>query len=162
MVSRVFFLISFFIMVQLSKFIAVAAACLAAPAVAHPGEKHDPHVVKRELHARDYAAAAAKRSLAGCENSLHARELAKRNVARRSQKVQNLRKKRGVTARMEFLLYLRHGCTADLFIQTLRNGVVIWPLSRSGRLSTTTRPVFSTIALPLPSLSSLPPTPAAS
>ncbi|KAJ5660501.1 hypothetical protein N7507_006952 [Penicillium longicatenatum] len=85
-------------MVQLSKYIAVAAACLAAPVVAHPGEKHDPHVVKRELHARDYAAAAAKRSLAGCENSLHARELAKRNVARRSQKVQNLRKKRGVTA----------------------------------------------------------------
>lgn len=145
-------------MVQLSKFIAVAAACLAAPAVAHPGEKHDPHVVKRELHARDYAAAAAKRSLAGCENSLHARELAKRNVARRSQKVQNLRKKRGVTARKKSLPYLRQGHIANSFIQTLRNGVVTWPLSRSGRQSTTTRPVFSTIALPLPSLSCLPPT----
>ncbi|KAJ5641349.1 hypothetical protein N7490_005349 [Penicillium lividum] len=84
-------------MVHLSKFLAVAAACLAAPAVAHPGEKHDPHVVKREIHARDAAAAHAKRSLGGCENSLHARELAKRNVARRAQKVQNLRKKRGVT-----------------------------------------------------------------
>jgi hypothetical protein len=101
-----FLLFSSFIMVQLSKFIAVAAACLAAPTAAHPGEKHDPHVVKRELHARDYAAAAAMRSLAGCENSLHARELAKRNVARRSQKVQNLRKKRGVTARMQSLLVL--------------------------------------------------------
>ncbi|KAJ5141011.1 hypothetical protein N7448_004419 [Penicillium atrosanguineum] len=84
-------------MVQLSKFLAVAAACLAAPAMAHPGEKHDPHMVKREVHARDAMAAVAKRSLGGCENSLHARELAKRNVARRSRTVQQLRNKRGVT-----------------------------------------------------------------
>jgi hypothetical protein len=112
-VSQFAFFVLSFIMVQLSKYIAVAAACLAAPVVAHPGEKHDPHVVKRELHARDYAAAAAKRSLAGCENSLHARELAKRNVARRSQKVQDLRKKRGVTARMGSLLYPRHGSLAN-------------------------------------------------
>ncbi|KAJ5765803.1 hypothetical protein N7520_005362 [Penicillium odoratum] len=88
-------------MVHLSKFFAVAAACLAAPAVAHPGEKHDPHVVKREIHARNAAAAYAKRSLGGCENSLHARELAKRNVARRAQKVQNLREKRGVTSKSQ-------------------------------------------------------------
>lgn len=85
-------------MVQLSKFLTVAAACLAAPAVAHPGEKHDPHVLKREIHAREAMAAAAKRSLGGCESTLPARELAKRNVARRSHTVQQLRKKRGITA----------------------------------------------------------------
>lgn len=85
-------------MVQLSKILAIAAACLAAPAVAHPGEKHDPHVLKREIHAREAMASAAKRSLGGCQNSLHARELARRNVARRSHTVQQLRKKRGITA----------------------------------------------------------------
>jgi hypothetical protein len=85
-------------MVQLSKILAVAAACLAAPAVAHPGEKHDPHVVKREIYARDAMAAAAKRSLGGCESSLHAWELNKRSVARRARTVHQLRKKRGITA----------------------------------------------------------------
>ncbi|KAJ5917227.1 hypothetical protein N7466_010781 [Penicillium verhagenii] len=85
-------------MVQLSKLLAVAAACLATPAVAHPGEKHDPHVLKRDIHARDFAAEAAKRSLGGCANSLHARQLAKRNIARRAEKVKALRKQRGVTA----------------------------------------------------------------
>ena len=85
-------------MVQLSKFLTIAAACLAAPSVAHPGEKHDPHVVKREIYARDAMAAAAKRSLGGCENSLHARELSRRNIARRSHTVRQLRQKRGVTA----------------------------------------------------------------
>ena len=84
-------------MVQLSKVLAVAAACLAAPAVAHPGEKHDLRVVKREVHVRDAMAAAAKRSLGGCESSLQARELNKRNVSRRSRTVNQLRKKRGIT-----------------------------------------------------------------
>ncbi|CAI7592420.1 unnamed protein product [Penicillium glandicola] len=85
-------------MVQLSKFLAVAAACLAAPAIAHPGEKHDPHVVKREVHTRDAMAAHAKRSLGGCESTLHARELNKRSIARRSRTVQKLRQKRGISA----------------------------------------------------------------
>ncbi|KAJ5157897.1 uncharacterized protein N7482_008997 [Penicillium canariense] len=85
-------------MVQLSKVLTVVAACLAAPAVAHPGEKHDPHVVKREIHARDAMAAAAKRSIGGCESSLHARELNKRSFARRSRTVNQLREKRGITA----------------------------------------------------------------
>lgn len=91
------FLVTNFIMVQLSKFLNVAAACLTAPVLAHPGEKHDPDVLKREINARDAMTAAAKRSLCRCENTLHARELAKRNVARRSRSVQQLRKKRGVT-----------------------------------------------------------------
>ncbi|KAJ5334393.1 hypothetical protein MYU51_016637 [Penicillium brevicompactum] len=85
-------------MVQLSKFIAVAAACLAAPAIAHPGEKHNPHVLKREIHTRDAMAAHAKRSLGGCESTFHARELNKRSIARRSRTVQQLRQKRGITA----------------------------------------------------------------
>lgn len=92
-----------FTMVQLSKALAVAAACLAATVVAHPGEKHDPHVLKREIHARDAMAAAGKRSLGGCESTLHARELAKRNVARRAHTVQKLRQKRGITSGMEAL-----------------------------------------------------------
>lgn len=85
-------------MVQFSKLLVGVAACLAAPAFAHPGEKHDPHVVKREIYARDAMAEAAKRSLGGCENSFHARALAKRNVARRSQTVQKLRQQRGIAA----------------------------------------------------------------
>lgn len=85
-------------MVQLAKYIAIAAACLAAPAIAHPGEKHDPHVLKREIHTRDAMASHAKRSLGGCESSLHARELNRRSIARRSRTVQQLRQKRGITA----------------------------------------------------------------
>lgn len=88
-------------MVQLSKVLAIAAACLAAPAIAHPGEKHDPHHLKREIHARDVMAAAGKRSLGGCESTLHARELTKRNVARRAHTVQKLRQKRGITSGMQ-------------------------------------------------------------
>ena len=85
-------------MVQLCKLLAIAAACLAAPAIAHPGEKHDPHILKREIHTRDVMAAAGKRSLGGCESTLHARELAMRNVARRARTVQKLRQKRGITS----------------------------------------------------------------
>ena len=85
-------------MVHLSKFLAIAAACLAASVVAHPGEKHDPHTLKRDIHARDVMAAAGKRSLGGCESTLHARELAMRNVARRARTVQKLRQKRGITS----------------------------------------------------------------
>lgn len=84
-------------MVQLSKFLAVAAACLAAPAIAHPGEKHDPHALKHEIHTRNSMAAHAKRSLSGCESTTHARELNKRSITRRSRTVQNLRQKRGIT-----------------------------------------------------------------
>lgn len=96
-------------MVQLCKFLAVAAACLAAPAIAHPGEKHDPHHVKREVHARDGMAAHAKRSLGACESTLHARELNKRSIARRSHTVQNLRKKRGITASKYPLILVSSG-----------------------------------------------------
>ncbi|KAJ5676352.1 hypothetical protein N7536_012524 [Penicillium majusculum] len=85
-------------MVQLSKFLAVAAACLAAPAIAHPGEKHDPHALKHEIHTRNSMAAHAKRSLGSCESTTHARELNKRSITRRARTVQSLRQKRGITA----------------------------------------------------------------
>lgn len=85
-------------MVQLSKFLTVAAACLAAPAVAHPGEKHNPYVVRREIQARDALATAAKRALGECENSFHARNLNERSIARRSRTVHQLRERRGITA----------------------------------------------------------------
>ncbi|KAJ5926113.1 hypothetical protein N7516_007886 [Penicillium verrucosum] len=85
-------------MVQLSKFLTVAAAFLVAPAIAHPGEKHDPHVLKNEIHTRDAMAAHAKRSLNACESSPAAHQLNKRSIARRSNTVQNLRQKRGITS----------------------------------------------------------------
>ncbi|KAJ5706742.1 hypothetical protein N7488_006543 [Penicillium malachiteum] len=93
-------------MVHFSKLLAVAAACLAAPSAAHPGEKHGPQVVKREIYAREALASSAKRALGGCENSLHARELSKRNVARRSHTVQSLREKRGVTTGNVYLFHI--------------------------------------------------------
>ena len=83
-------------MVQISKLLTVAAACLAAPVVAHPGEKHDPHVVRREIHAREALAAAAQRSLGRCENSSHARELNRRSIARRAHTLHQLRQKREI------------------------------------------------------------------
>ena len=138
-------------MVQLCKFLAVAAACLAAPAIAHPGEKHDPHHVKREVHARDAMAAHAKRSLGACESTLHARELNKRSIARRSHTVQNLRKKRGITAS-------KHAFDSVYFrihaypLQLLRSGAVTLLLWRSGRSLTITALAFWIIAPRLLSL----------
>jgi hypothetical protein len=145
-------------MVQLFRFLAVAAACLAA---AHPGEKHDAHVVKREVHAREAMAAAAKRSLGGCESSLHSRELVKRNVARRSRTVQQLRKKRGITASKLSRLKKDREQTIYIF-QFPKNGRAIWLRLRNGRPLTTTRPTPSTTALPPRSQPSSLPTPAAS
>ncbi|KAF2092201.1 aromatic compound dioxygenase [Saccharata proteae CBS 121410] len=78
---------------------AVAAAALSASVIAHPGEHHDHDEVKRTIAARDHHAANAKRSLDACSNSLKHRELAARNVARRSQLVKDLRQKRGITAK---------------------------------------------------------------
>jgi hypothetical protein len=138
-------------MVQLSRLLVVAAACLAAPAIAHPGEHHDPDVVRREIHARDAAAASARRALGACESSLDARELAKRNVARRSRTVQQLRRKRGVTAGMKLSCTVAMEKELTRLIKLPRNGAVTWLLLRSGRPSTTTRPTFSTTVLVPPS-----------
>lgn len=75
---------------------ALATASLLGLTVAHPGEKHDHTKIKREVHARNLRAAAAKRSLGACENSIKHRSLMERSVARRAQALNNLREKRGI------------------------------------------------------------------
>lgn len=87
-----------FTMVQISKFAAaLATASLWSSAVAHPGEKHDHAKVKRDILRRDAVAATAKRGLSACQNSLKARELDERAIARRSAKLADLRAKRGIS-----------------------------------------------------------------
>lgn len=75
---------------------AVAASSLLGFASAHPGEKHDMSHVKRQIDARQLRAAAAKRSLSNCQNSLKHRELMQRSMARRAQALNDLREKRGI------------------------------------------------------------------
>lgn len=83
-------------MVQISKLaIAISAACLA-PVIAHPGEHHDHHAIKREIIARDQMASAAKRSLDSCSGSLKHRQLNARSVARRAEAARSLRAKRDI------------------------------------------------------------------
>lgn len=89
-------------MVQFSKLtgFAVAAACLVSPALAHPGEVHDAAAIKREIHARNVMASAAKRSLSACSDSLEARNLHARNIARRANVARELRQKRSIKSSM--------------------------------------------------------------
>ncbi|KAK4506066.1 hypothetical protein PRZ48_004031 [Zasmidium cellare] len=84
-------------MVQLTTLAALAAACVS-PALAHPGEKHDPAKIKREIVAREHWAHVGKRSLDACSNTESARRFAARNRERRARTVQELREKRGITA----------------------------------------------------------------
>lgn len=78
----------------------VALAALASFAAAHPGEKHSPSHMKRELDARDNAARLAARSLAACGNSEHALALKSRSIQRRADKVKSIREKRGIKSGM--------------------------------------------------------------
>ncbi|KAF1997618.1 aromatic compound dioxygenase [Amniculicola lignicola CBS 123094] len=78
---------------------ALAVSSLASFAVAHPGEKHDMDHVKRQIDARQLRAAASKRSLANCQNSLKHRELMQRAIARRAATLNQLREKRGINAK---------------------------------------------------------------
>ncbi|KAI9035829.1 intradiol ring-cleavage dioxygenase [Aspergillus affinis] len=78
-----------------SKLLTLTAATLA---VAHPGEKHDPEVVKREIRARDAHAARSRRALDACSTTTHSKQLQQRNVARRARTAQELRQARGITA----------------------------------------------------------------
>ncbi|KAB8234181.1 hypothetical protein ETB97_010478 [Aspergillus alliaceus] len=77
-----------------SKLLLLSAATLS---LAHPGEKHDPHVLKREIHARDALAARSKRALDACANTEHAKRLQQRTVSRRARTVRELRNARGIT-----------------------------------------------------------------
>ncbi|KAL4778611.1 Intradiol ring-cleavage dioxygenase [Aspergillus varians] len=81
---------------RLSSFLTLTAATLA---LAHPGEKHDPAVLKREIRARDAHAVKARDSLNSCSSSTEAVQLSQRNVARRAQTTRDLRKSRGITAK---------------------------------------------------------------
>lgn len=78
---------------------AVAALGLAGIAITHPGETHSHAHMKREILARDNLAAIGKRSLGACAGSERAQQAKKRALKRRFDKVQNLRKKRGITTR---------------------------------------------------------------
>ncbi|KAL3464548.1 Intradiol ring-cleavage dioxygenase [Aspergillus heterothallicus] len=73
----------------------ITAATLA---LAHPGEKHDPAALKRDIHARDVQATKARQALDACSNSNQAVQLNQRNIARRAQTTRELRKSRGITA----------------------------------------------------------------
>ncbi|KAE8146972.1 Intradiol ring-cleavage dioxygenase [Aspergillus avenaceus] len=78
-----------------SKLLTLSAATLA---LAHPGEKHDPKALKREIQARDALAIRSRRALEACANTDYAKQLQKRNVARRAQTVRKLREARGINA----------------------------------------------------------------
>jgi len=75
---------------------AAAASSLFGMAAAHPGEHHDMAHVKRQIDARQLHAAAAKRSLGACQNSVKHRDLMGRSMTRRSQVLNELREKRGI------------------------------------------------------------------
>ncbi|PQE27925.1 gpi anchored dioxygenase protein [Rutstroemia sp. NJR-2017a BBW] len=87
-------------MVHISKVAAaVTAFCLASSSVAHPGEHHDHHAIKREVIARDAMASAAKRSLDSCSGTLKHRQLTARSIARRSEKARQLRAARNIQSK---------------------------------------------------------------
>lgn len=80
-------------MVAFSKFSGLA---LVASAIAHPGEKHSPSKLKRDLAIRDAHAQMGARSLAQCQNSAGAQALKQRSIQRRADTVKALREKRGI------------------------------------------------------------------
>lgn len=98
-------------MVVISKF--SVAALLSALVVAHPGEKYNLKEVARQVKARDFMAAAAKRSLDSCSSSLKHRDLAARSVARRSAVAKDLREKRGISTSKIFLEF-QHSAFTDI------------------------------------------------
>ncbi|OJJ54263.1 hypothetical protein ASPSYDRAFT_35772 [Aspergillus sydowii CBS 593.65] len=79
---------------RFSSFLTLTAATLA---LAHPGEKHDPAVLKREIRARDAQAVRARQALNTCSNSNAAVQLNQRNIARRAHTTRELRKEKGIT-----------------------------------------------------------------
>lgn len=116
---------------------AVAVACIASTAVAHPGEHHDHQAIKRQVRERDQFADAAKRSLDTCGDTLAARELNSRSLARRAAALAELRQRRNIKART-FISSLSHGFQSLTCLQLPKNITVILLLSRFTRRSTTT------------------------
>lgn len=76
----------------------MATVLFAGSAIAHPGEVHSAKQIKRELDLHNNLASHTKRALGGCENSLKARSLKARAVARREATAKALRQKRGLAA----------------------------------------------------------------
>lgn len=76
-----------------------AASALISSTFAHPGEHHDHHAIKRDISRRDNFAQRGKRAIDGCSSSVKHQALTARNVARRAQKAEELRQKRGITSR---------------------------------------------------------------
>ncbi|KAI0434615.1 Intradiol ring-cleavage dioxygenase [Xylaria sp. FL1042] len=83
-------------MVAFSALALASASLLAGFATAHPGESHDHVKMKRELLARDNAAAIGARSLGSCSNSAASQALKARAIQRRAEAVKNIRQKRGI------------------------------------------------------------------
>ena len=92
-------------MVNIASILAGAAAATSfiSTVAAHPGEKHDHVKIKREIDVRGLRAAAAKRSLAECQDTLKHRSLMRRAEARRANTLDALREKRGITASTSFV-----------------------------------------------------------
>ncbi|PSN68623.1 aromatic compound dioxygenase [Corynespora cassiicola Philippines] len=76
----------------------MAAGSLVGLVAAHPGEKHDMALLKRQIDARQLRAAAAKRSLSQCQDTLRHRDLMLRSMQRRAKALHSLRGKRGINA----------------------------------------------------------------
>lgn len=83
--------------IQLATGFAIAARAV----VAHPGEHHSNEHIRREIDVRDAHAAHGARALAGCSGSATARRVKQRNLQRRSEKVQALRKERGIKTKAQ-------------------------------------------------------------
>lgn len=76
--------------------LATGFAIAAGVAVAHPGEQHSNEHIRREIDVRDAHAAHGARALSQCANTATARRVKQRNIQRRVDKVQALRKERGI------------------------------------------------------------------
>jgi hypothetical protein len=86
-------------MVHFSKvYSTIAAAAFITPSLAHPGEHHDHHAVKREIAAREHLANHFRHSVDTCSGTESSASLAARSVARRSKIVNELRLKRGIAS----------------------------------------------------------------
>lgn len=83
--------------IQLATGFAIAASAV----VAHPGEHHTNEHIRREIDVRDAHAAHGARALAGCSGSATARRVKQRNLQRRADKVQALRKERGIKTKAQ-------------------------------------------------------------
>lgn len=83
--------------IQLATGFAIAASAV----VAHPGEHHSNEHIRREIDVRDAHAAHGARALSGCSGSATARRVKQRNLQRRADKVQALRKERGIKTKAQ-------------------------------------------------------------